>query len=440
MKELFKNKNYFLLFQGSLISAIGNSLYGFAAALYVQDMYKEVDPAKGALFFSLIVFISIFLSVVLSPLAGVLVDKWNKIRILYMTDWIRGVLFVLVFLVLQSNANNDTLVLVLMIATAISSVNQAFFSPASASVIPEVVGNDMIQQANGANSIIQSVQTIAGVVVGMLLYEFFGFEYVVLLNAGSFMLSAFSEMFIKTNFTAVKEEITLKSFFTDFKFGFDFIKKKEGLMTMMLFSLALNFAFAPLFIVGIPYLLRTELSSSTFAIGALDIVFSVAMLIGGVYVGSMTIKSLNKTVKKGVLSLSLSFIMTSVFVLLVTYGFIDYKTFYILFLIANVLLAFTMMYTNVPVNTAMMKAIDQDVRGRVFGTIGALSQGAIPFAILIAGQVIIFFNTAILAVLCSILVIIVGFVYVRNDKITTLLNNIEEDEKKSESINEISFE
>jgi MFS family permease len=431
MKELFKNRNYLLLFQGSLMSAIGTSLYGFAAGLFVQDIFKDVDARLGAYYLALFMFVGMFIQVVFSPLAGVLVDKWNKVRILYITDWIRGIVFLGAVYGLRAGLDQMTLIYTLLGVTIISAFNQAFFNPASASVIPEVVGENMIQQANGANSIIQSVQMIAGVIAGMFLYELLGFETAVLINAISFMASAVSEMFIRTNFKKKPEEKD-SSFMKDFKFGLRFIRRKQGFLTMMLFALALNFAFTPLFAVGIPYLFRTELGSSTYEIGIMDIVFSIAMLIAGIYVGSLRIKSLKSTVQKGLVTLTISFVLTSLFVVLVTYGVINYWVFYGLFLLANVLLAITMMYTNVPLNTAMMKAIDPEMRGRVFGTISAISSGAIPFSIIIAGVIVAELNTAVLAILCSALVTVVTVLYVKNEKISKMLNSLDEVEQKTE--------
>lgn len=424
MKELFKNKNYLLLFQGSLISAIGNSLYGFAAGLYVQDMYRFTDPDLGALYLTLFMFISITVNVICSPFAGVLVDKWNKIKVLYITDWIRGFLFIGTFILLNQGFGNQIVIYILLASTFISSLNQAFFQPASGSVIPEVVGEDMIQQANGANSIIQSIQNIVGITAGIFLYGILGFKLIVLVNAISFVVSAISEMFIKTPFEKQSKLLTFNEFKKDFVTGIKFIVSKEGFLTMMIFSLVLNFAFTPLFALGIPYLFRTELGATVFQIGVVEVIFSIAMMIGGVIVGSMVIKDLNKTVKHGILSLILSFILTSVIIGLVTYEVIDYPLFYGLFIVANIALAITMMYTNVPLNTAMMKAIDKDIRGRVFGAMGALSQGAIPFAILIGGYIMRTYNTAILGLFCSVLVLIVGIVYVFNKGVYNMLNGL----------------
>ncbi|MCK5731390.1 MAG: MFS transporter, partial [Tenericutes bacterium] len=172
MKKLFKNRNYFLLFQGSLVSAIGTALYSFSAGLYVQDLFRT--EGGGAIYLSLFVAISIIIQVLFSPIAGLVADKWNKIKILYLTDFMRALLFFATLYILSLGLEKEVLIWLLLSITALASLNQAFFGPAATAVIPEVVGEDMIQAANGANSIIGSVQGIFGIIGGMFLYALVG--------------------------------------------------------------------------------------------------------------------------------------------------------------------------------------------------------------------------------------------------------------------------
>ena len=426
MKKLFKNRNYFLLFQGSLVSAIGTSLYSFAAGLYVQDLFGKDG---GAIYLSLFMAVSIVIQIVLSPIAGTIVDKVNKVKILYITDFIRALLFAATLYVLSLGLEKEILIWVLLSVTAIASINQAFFGPAATATIPEIVGEDQIQAANGANSIVGSVQGILGIVAGMFLYAIVGFEIAVLVNAISFMFSAISEMFIKTNPSLSKETDLLEdkpSFWEDIKFGFKYLKDTTGLLTMMIFSAMINFCFSPVFAVGLPYLFRTELGASEYELGIIDIVFSVTMLIASIIVGGMKIKSLKTSVKKGITFMTGSFVLMTVFTVLITYNLIGYWLFYGLMVFAYILLAYTMIYTNVPINTGMMKAIDAKVRGRVFATIGAMSMAAIPISTLAAGFIVDATNVAVLSIIFSVILVGVTMAVLSNKKVAFMLDGIDE--------------
>lgn len=427
MKQLFKNKSFVLLFQGALVSAIGTSLYGFAAGIYVQDMFGK---DKGAIYLSLFLTVSIAVRVLVSPFAGALVDKWNKVRILYITDFIRGGLFFFTLYFLRFDLSREQVVLGLLIITGLSSLNQAFFGPASGAVLPEVVGEDMIQPANGANSIINSFQTILGVVAGMFLYALVGFEIAVLINAISFIVSAISEMFIKTKFKVEKEVVEQQNFVEDIKFGFKYLLNRNGLFVMMLFSLFLNFAFTPFFSVGFPYLFRTELGKSVFHLGITEIVFSVIVLIAGVIVGGTVFKSIRNTVRKGLVGMQMTFFYTVIIVYLITYGYISYELFYVLFLLGNISMAATMIFTNVPLNSAMVKVIEPSVRGRVFSTIGAMSSGLIPVSLIIGGFIADTYNVATLGIFCAIVLIIPTIGVLTNKKVDQFFNLIDDTNNK----------
>ena len=166
MKQLFKNNSFKLLFAGNLVSEIGNSLMGFAMSFYILDL------TDSSLSMGLYLFVIIGARVLVSPLAGVLVDRWNRVRVIYMTDYVRAILYVLLALFIATNPSLNNIIIGLYVIGVLSSINAAFFAPAMTSALPEIVGEDMLQPAYGAQSIIQSTQSIVGVIAGAALYFF----------------------------------------------------------------------------------------------------------------------------------------------------------------------------------------------------------------------------------------------------------------------------
>jgi MFS family permease len=273
------------------------------------------------------------------------------------------------------------------------------------------VGDELIQAAQGAQSIVDSVTGIFGVVAGMLLYELIGIEVAILANAISFIFSGISEMFIKAKYKHEVIDTEKKQLFEDIVLGLKYMKQKTGLLTMMMFSLFLNFSVTPIFGVGIPFLFKTELEKDGFQLGYTNIAFSIAMLISGVLVGGIAFKSVSKVVRKSLALLTGSFAFTALTMFLITYNIVSYPVFYGLFILAMLFLATTMNFTNIPLNTSLIRVIEPQYRGRVFSTIQALATGAIPLSIVIGGIIISYSNTAILGLVCTALVMIptIGF-------------------------------
>ena len=439
MKELFKNVNFKLLFAGNLVSEIGNSLFGIALSFYVLDLTDD-SGLSMALFLSAIIGTRILFS----PLAGVLVDRWNKVRVIYMTDYIRGILYVSLLVFILSNPSNDNIIMSLYVIGILSNICAAFFAPAMQSSLPEIVGEEKLQAANGAQSIVQSSQNIIGVIAGAAIYSFVGISWVIVLNAISFILSGFSEMFIKALFKKEKteEEIRIqneKSKTQDFTDSLRYIKRRTGLFSLVGYSLVLNFAFTPIFVIGIPYLFKADLdrANAEMEYAYANVAFSIAMLIAGLYVGSMKIKSINNTIRTGLFMLSGAFALVALVMHLVSTGLISFSLFYVLFIIGMVILAMSMMVTNVPLNTGMVKVIDPNYRGRVFSTILAIAGGAVPIALLIGGVIVEYYGISALGLFCVIVMLYPTFGFLTNKKVKILFNSIDQKNGEDAKLQEV---
>ncbi len=437
MKELFKNNNFKLLFTGNLVSEIGNSLFNVAMSFYILEL-TESTVSMG-----LFLFVVTFARIAASPLAGVLVDRWNRVRVIYMTDYVRAIIFVLLGLYVIGSPSDNNIILALYISGVSSSLSAALFGPAMSRALPEIVGEDMLQAANGAQSIVASIQSIIGVLAGAAIYYFIGIEWIIALNAISFGVSGFSEMFIKAKFVKEMtfeelEEQKLKTHLEDFIDSIGYIKRKTGLFNLVGFSLLLNFAFTPLFAIGIPYLFRIDLARVNYAMeyAYTNVAFSIAMLIAGITVGGMVIKSLNKVIRIGLLSLSTTFAYISFTMFLVSNRYIDFTTFYIMFTFGMVLLASFMMLTNIPLNTGMVKIVDPAYRGRVFSTIGAISAGAIPFSFLVGGFIVEYYSISALGLFCVIVMMVPTFGFLTNKKVKVLIDTIDKHNEENAKLQE----
>jgi len=432
MKELFSNFNFRLLFAGNLVSEVGNSLFNVAMSFYVLELTDENVAAMG-----MFLFVVTGARILASPLAGVLVDRWNRVRVIYMTDYIRGLLFVVLGIYIVGGPSDGNIVFALYIIGILSSFSAALFGPAMSRALPEIVGEDMLQAANGAQSIVMSVQSIVGVLAGAAIYYFIGIEWIIALNAVSFGLSGFSEMFIKAKYTVELTEEQLeeqksKSHGQDFFDSLRYIRGKTGLLNLVGFSLILNFAFTPLFAIGIPYIFKIDLNRVNYAMeyAYTEVAFSIAMLIAGITIGGMIIKSVHKTIKVGLIFLSSSFTYIAFTMFLASTGRIEFITFYIMFIVGMVFLAVFMMLTNVPLNTGMVKIVDPNYRGRVFSTIGAISAGAVPFSFLAGGYIIEYFGITGLGLFCVLVMLVPTFGFLTNKKVRVLINSIDKNNEE----------
>jgi len=379
MKKIFLNKNFALIFMGSLVSNIGNSFFNTALGWYVASLLGS--PLQFGIFMA----VGAGVQLILTPFCGVFADRLNKVRIMYLTDYIRGaVVLIAGYLIFQDLTVTQTVVL--LYATSITlAINGALFGPASSSLIPSVVAEEDFQSANSTMSMVGSIQGIVGLILGAVAYEYLGIGWIFIINGVSFLLSGFSEMFIRVAQQKV-EELDLTSGLRDMKEGLVYLRTKRGLMQLMYGSLMLNFAFVPLMAVGMPLFFNQTLQTDLMQYNYVMVSWSVGTLIGAVVIGNLA-KTLKvfKAASIGLVMMVLGWSIISYIIYLMVNGMIDYSTFFMMMVSVMFITGLINMYLNIPLNTAFMKTIEPEYRGRAFSVIGTLSQAAVPLAVFLGG-------------------------------------------------------
>ncbi|MEK8173430.1 MFS transporter [Streptomyces sp. M19] len=125
-------------------------------------------------------------ALLLAPLAGVLVDRFDRLAIMISSDLLRAGV-VLAMLAVDSA---DTVWLLYAALFAQNAVSQ-FFAPAHQATIPWLVGRGPeLDSANAWYAVSSGVVRLAGAPLGGALYAFAGFDTLVLVNCASYAVSA----------------------------------------------------------------------------------------------------------------------------------------------------------------------------------------------------------------------------------------------------------
>jgi MFS family permease len=173
------NRNYRLLWIGQIVSQLGdwfNSVAIYALLLELTGSATSV---------ALMIIVQFLPMAVIGPVAGVVVDRVNRRRLMIGTDILRGML-ILVLLVVQ-RADQVWLVYVVMGATVSLT---AFFEPARTAVIPNVTTRAQLLTANALSSATWSAMLAIGAGAGGLVTALLGRNAAFLVNAISFFASA----------------------------------------------------------------------------------------------------------------------------------------------------------------------------------------------------------------------------------------------------------
>lgn len=176
---LQRNRNFRNLWFARVVSNLGDWFNLLAAAALIT----QLSGAGTAISF---LFLARFLPLfIMSPFAGVLADRFERRTLLIWTDVLRAVT-VLGFLLVDRPER----IWMLYVLTALQFVFSAVFSPTEQSYIPAVVDKEDLVTANALDSFTWSTMLALGALLGGLATAFLGVQTAFVLDALSFLLSA----------------------------------------------------------------------------------------------------------------------------------------------------------------------------------------------------------------------------------------------------------
>ena len=214
--------NFLILVLGRLVSNLGGSVFGFAMSLYVLD----ITGSAGA--FSMILSFSILPGVFVNIFASVLVDKYDKKKIIVGMDILCG-LFVLLYMIIFKVYPTNMLLLTLYVITMSSM--QAFFGLAINASVPNIVSEENVATANSTFQGVGAGVNIIGPIIGAVAYAAIGIENIFLVNGIALILSGISEMFLKFSRSTSNVEVNeKKGYFEDFKIAYSYLNSQKILI------------------------------------------------------------------------------------------------------------------------------------------------------------------------------------------------------------------
>lgn len=176
---LRRNRNFRNLWFARVVSNLGDWFNLLASATLIATL-SGAGTAISFLFLAR--FLPLFL---MSPFAGVLADRFERRNLLVWTDVLRA-LTVLGFLFVDRPER----IWLLYVLTALQFVFSAVFSPAEQAYIPAVVEQEDLVTANALDSFTWSTMLAIGALLGGLATAFLGVQTAFILDALSFLLSA----------------------------------------------------------------------------------------------------------------------------------------------------------------------------------------------------------------------------------------------------------
>lgn len=281
--KVLKNKNFLLLMLGKAVSMLGSNMQQFALSLYVLAV------TGSATIFASMMSISILPRLILSPVAGVFGDWFDRKKSIVALDFISGLL-ICAYALYYSISGELSLVSIYVLVILLE-VTEVFFSSAMAAAVPSIVEKDELFQANSVKSVITSFCSIAAPILASLLCGLVGLHIILVICGISFILSALSELTIEIPATHKKpKKINIAAFKIDLVEGIKIIKDHKMIMNIIGIGMIINFCLSPLFSVGLIFIIREILKGSELQYGLFSTILALAMFIAPITLGHIAQK------------------------------------------------------------------------------------------------------------------------------------------------------
>ena len=355
---------FVLIWFGQLTSLVGSGLTSFALGVLV---YQTTDSVTA---YALIVLCTMAPNVLLSPLAGALVDRWDRRWAMILSDTGAGLSTLAIVLLLITGRFE---LWPICLATAASSAFSAFQWPAYSAATTLLVPKKQYGRANGMVQLGRAIGLIASPALAGFLVAQIEVWGVILIDFATFLFAVLTLLLVRIPRPAPTPagEAAKGSLWGEIVYGWTYLTARPGLLGLLIIFALTNFLLGAVMVLFTPLVLSF---TDARALGAMTSIGASGMLFGGL---AMSVWGGPKRRIHGVLgfllleglALSIGGLRPSVpLITLAAFGFF-----------------FSFPIVNASSDAIWQSKVAPDVQGRVFAMRSTIAMSFMPLAYVLAG-------------------------------------------------------
>jgi MFS family permease len=418
--EVFRNRPFLLLWLAQAFTQIGGNMVIYGLTVIILEATKSNTAV------SLLILTFLLPAVLFSAVAGVYVDRFDRRKILIVTNLLRAGAFVLTFLAGQ------TLAFILVLNVAVSTIT-VFFGPAEAAMIPFLVPRRQLLAANGVFTLtVNAAFALGFALLGPIVVTLVGAPALILLVAACYLVAAgFCWTLPPAPPTSTEDaqgptasmthdaEAAMGSTLAQLREGITFIRGHRSIgWSLTYLALAAS-------LVGVLGVLGPRFATDSLGLEPKDFVVVVLPLGFGVVTGILLLNSFGhllarrRIIEFGLVLLGIMLVLLAIAAPIARFlqraetatGFASMADFTsLLAIVVLIALLAGIAYASVaiPSQTQLQEDLPEDVRGRVFGILNMLVSVASFAPILIVGPLSDFIGTTTVLIAVGLIVTLCG--------------------------------
>lgn len=354
-------KKFLMIWSGELISSIGSGMTAFALSVYVYQTTGSVT------YVSLITLLAYLPTVLLSPLGGVLADRYDRRLLMIIGDLFSGLGLAYVLWNIQTGSDS---MFPICIGVTFNAVFVALLEPSFRATITELLTEEEYARASGMVQIAGNAKFLISPALAGILLAVADIRLILLIDIGTFLITVTTVAIVRKSVgKAVKTE--RQSIGREMRLGFAEINKSKGIRILIILMSFVCFFVGILQTLTSPMVLAV---SNAETVGIMESLCAVGMLLGSVFIGILGIKKNFSTV------LCVAGILSGIFITLTGVNksiFVTGAGIFLFFL--------ALPFMNTSADVLIRKNIPNELQGRVWGIISLLSQTGTVLAYALSG-------------------------------------------------------
>jgi MFS family permease len=362
---LFRYPDYGKLWFGNVVSSFGDQ------AGWIALVWLLLHMTKSASAIGWVTLLYQLPSVLTSPIAGVLLDRFPRARVMAAGNIILALLFCAITLVSPHLASASAWLIYVLVGAA--GVVLPLNTTGGNALLPELIPQDKLSQANFLMQTEWQLALVLGPAIGGALVGAIGPEAVLAFDAGTFMIAALVLLSLPVSRSGGM--VQRKSPLHDFQTGFRYLLANRPLVALSILTVLFNFLYGPYEVI-LPVLAKTIFGGPN-ALGLLWTTFAMGSLVGSIVFSLRT------------WPYSLSISLASIIIL---WGVLTIGMAYAhaLFLAMAFMFVGGVVYApwGALVMTVRQKIIPSDFRARVTGTTISITISGMPIGAWVTGMIL----------------------------------------------------
>jgi DHA3 family macrolide efflux protein-like MFS transporter len=272
---------FFTIWTGQTLSWVGSAVAQFGLVWWITE------KTGSATILAVATLLSMLPGVVLGPLVGALIDRWNRRMVMLVADGVIALVSLWLAYLFWSDSLEIWHVYLIMV---IRAIGLAFHWPANQASISLMVPKEHLPRIGGLNQSIGGAVNIISPPFGAFLLQIMPLHWIMMIDVITAVFSILPLLFIiipqpdtppsETNMTA-----TVSAIWGDMKAGFRYIWKWSGLFWLLIIAMLINFFVNPAMSL-VPILVTRHFQGGALELGWLNASWGMGMLVGGLVLGS----------------------------------------------------------------------------------------------------------------------------------------------------------